>query len=88
MTQPTNDDQGIISASVTAGEGHVAEQTVDEMGVADVSNPFALFDGDDGDTPESLQAKILEEEHRLLPYCVEKLCRGLIEKQDRKVIIK
>ena len=43
---------------------------------------------DDGDTPERLQAKLLEEEHRLLPYCVEKLCRGLIEKQDRKVIIK
>ncbi len=30
----------------------MAEQTVDEMGVADVSNPFALFDGDDGDMPE------------------------------------
>ncbi len=52
MTQPTNDDQGIVSASVTARDGHVAEQTVDEMGVADVSNPFALFDGDDGDMPE------------------------------------
>ncbi|RYQ52213.1 DUF4194 domain-containing protein [Bifidobacterium pseudolongum] len=52
MTQPTNDDQGIVSASVTAQEGHVAEQSVDEMGVADVSNPFALFDGDDGDMPE------------------------------------
>lgn len=52
MTQPTNDDQGIVSASVTAQEGHVAEQSVDQMGVADVSNPFALFDGDDGDMPE------------------------------------
>ena len=40
------------------------------------------------DTAESLQTKILEEEHKLLPYCVKKLCLGLIEKQDRKVIIK
>ena len=40
------------------------------------------------DTPESLQAKILAEEHRLLPYCVKKLCLGLIDKQGRKVIIK
>ena len=40
------------------------------------------------DTAESLQAKILEEEHKLLPYCVKKLCEGKIEKQDRKVVIK
>lgn len=40
------------------------------------------------DTAESLQTKILEEEHKLLPYCVKKLCLGKIEKQDRKVIIK
>lgn len=41
----------------------------------------------DGDTAESLQARILEVEHQLLPYCVEKLCRGMIERKDRKVII-
>lgn len=40
------------------------------------------------DNAESLQAKILKEEHKLLPYCVKKLCLGLIEKQDRKVIVK
>ncbi len=40
------------------------------------------------DTAESLQARILEAEHELLPYCVEKLCLGKVEKQDRKVIIK
>lgn len=40
------------------------------------------------DTAESLQAKILIEEHKLLPYCVKKLCSGLIEKHDRKVIIR
>ena len=43
--------------------------------------------GDD-DTAESLQSKILAEEHKLLPYCVKKLCHGLIEKHGRKVIIK
>ena len=40
------------------------------------------------DTAQSLQAKILEEEHKLLPYCVKKLCLGKIQKQGRKVIIK
>lgn len=42
----------------------------------------------DGDTAESLQARILEEEHKLLPYCVKKLCRGKIEKNGRTVTIK
>lgn len=40
------------------------------------------------DAAESLQAKILQEEHKLLPYCVKKLCEGKIVKQGRKVIIK
>ena len=39
------------------------------------------------DTPESLQARILAEEHRLLPYCVEKLCEGKIIKCGRKVAV-
>lgn len=42
----------------------------------------------DDDTPESLQARILEVEHRLLPYCVKQLCLGNIIKDGRKVIIK
>jgi phosphoribosylglycinamide formyltransferase-1 len=42
----------------------------------------------EGDTPESLQARILEVEHQLLPYCVKKLCQGKILKNDRQVIIK
>lgn len=41
----------------------------------------------EGDTAESLQARILNEEHRLLPYCVEKLCRGKIVKNGRNVTI-
>lgn len=40
------------------------------------------------DTAESLQTRILEVEHELLPYCVKKLCLGKIVKEGRKVIIK
>lgn len=39
------------------------------------------------DTPESLQARILEKEHELLPYCVRKLCEGKIIKEGRKVTV-
>lgn len=42
----------------------------------------------DGDTAESLQSRVLEEEHKLLPYCVKKLCQGKIEKNGRNVTIK
>ncbi len=43
---------------------------------------------EESDTAESLQQRILEEEHMLLPYCVKKLCEGKIQKTDRKVVIK
>ena len=43
---------------------------------------------EEGDTAESLQQRILKEEHKLLPYCVKKLCEGKIIKTDRKVVIK
>lgn len=43
---------------------------------------------EEGDTPESLQARILQEEHKLLPYCVKKLCEGKIQKRGREVTIK
>lgn len=42
---------------------------------------------EEGDTPESLQARILEEEHKLLPYCVKKLCEGKVIKNGRRVTI-
>ncbi|MCD8308559.1 MAG: phosphoribosylglycinamide formyltransferase [Clostridia bacterium] len=42
----------------------------------------------DGDTPETLQARILEVEHQLLPYCVKMLCLGKVTKTDRTVTIK
>ena len=40
------------------------------------------------DTPESLQSRILESEHELLPYCVKMLCEGKIVKRGRVVEIK
>ena len=39
------------------------------------------------DTPESLQARILKEEHRMLPECVKLLCKGKIVKEGRKIRI-
>ena len=39
------------------------------------------------DTPESLQARILEEEHRALPYAVRLLTTGKIVKNGRSVKI-
>lgn len=43
---------------------------------------------EDADTPESLQARILDVEHKLLPWCVKQLCLGNIIKNGRKVTIK
>lgn len=39
----------------------------------------------DDDTPESLQQRILEQEHQILPLCVEKFCQGKIIKCGRQV---
>jgi phosphoribosylglycinamide formyltransferase-1 len=43
---------------------------------------------EDDDTPESLQARILKEEHKMLPLCVKLLCEGKIEKNGRKVSVR
>ncbi len=39
------------------------------------------------DTPEALQARILKEEHTMLPLCVKLLCEGKICKEGRIVRI-
>ena len=39
------------------------------------------------DTPESLQTRILKEEHKMLPLCVKLLCEGKVEKSGRIVRI-
>ncbi len=41
----------------------------------------------DDDTPESLQQRILEREHVLLPRCVKALCEGRIKVEGRKVTV-
>ena len=40
------------------------------------------------DTPEMLQARVLEEEHRALPEAVRLLTTGKVRKEGRKVIIR
>ena len=39
------------------------------------------------DTPEDLQARILKEEHKMLPECVKILCEGKVRKEGRKIFI-
>ena len=40
------------------------------------------------DTPESLQARILKEEHKMLPECVKLLCQDKIKVEGRRVFIR
>ncbi len=40
-----------------------------------------------GDTPESLQKRILKEEHSMLPECVKLLCESKVQKTGRRVKI-
>ena len=42
----------------------------------------------DSDTPESLQQRILQQEHEMLPLCVKLLVEGKVCKDGRKVSIK
>lgn len=39
------------------------------------------------DTPQSLQMRILQVEHDMLPTCVRLLCEGKVRKEGRKVFI-
>ncbi len=39
------------------------------------------------DTPETLQARILKEEHKMLPESVKLLCQGKVQKEGRTVRI-
>jgi phosphoribosylglycinamide formyltransferase-1 len=41
----------------------------------------------EGDTPETLQARVLEEEHRLLPHVVGLIARGKVKLVDGKVSV-
>ena len=42
---------------------------------------------ENGDTPETLQARILKVEHEMLPLCVKRFCQGKIKKRGRQVCV-
>ncbi len=42
---------------------------------------------DDCETPEAIAAKVLEEEHKLLPWVVEQICLGRVHVDGRRVTI-
>jgi phosphoribosylglycinamide formyltransferase-1 len=62
---------------------HFVEADVD--GGAIIMQRAVAVESDD--TPESLQARILKEEHKMLPECVKLLCEGKVCKEGRIVRI-
>ena len=42
---------------------------------------------DDCDSPEAIAAKVLKEEHKLLPWVVEQICLGRVHADGRRVTI-
>ena len=68
-------------AKVSGATVHFVETDVD--GGAIIMQKAVSVEGDD--TPQSLQARILEEEHKMLPLCVKLLCEGKIVKEGRQV---
>ncbi len=77
--------EAVISygAKLSGATVHFVEADVD--GGAIVMQRAVEVDVDD--TPETLQARILKEEHKMLPLCVKLLCEGKIVKEGRKVRI-
>ena len=68
---------------VSGATVHFVEADVD--GGAIIMQRTVTVDAED--TPESLQAKILKEEHVMLPLCVRLLCEGKVKKMGRTVRI-
>ncbi|MBQ8292141.1 MAG: phosphoribosylglycinamide formyltransferase [Clostridia bacterium] len=62
---------------------HFVEADVD--GGAIIMQRAVAVEADD--TPETLQQRILKEEHKMLPLCVKLLCQGKVVKEGRKVRI-
>ena len=73
-------DYGVKLSGATV---HFVEADVD--GGAIIMQRSVAVDPDD--TAETLQAKILKEEHRMLPECVKLLCQGKVCKTGRIVRI-
>ena len=73
-------DYGVKLSGATV---HFVEADVD--GGAIIMQRAVAVEPDD--TPETLQAKILKEEHTMLPECVKLLCQGKVCKTGRTVRI-
>ena len=70
-------------AKISGATVHFVEADVD--GGAIIMQRSVPVEPDD--TPESLQARILKEEHKMLPQCVKLLCEGKVRKEGRTVYI-
>ena len=68
---------------VTGATVHFVSADVDGGAIV-MQRPVPVLDGD---TPETLQERVLETEHRILPLCVKLLCEGKIEKRGRQVFV-
>lgn len=69
---------------VTGATVHFVDENAD-------TGPIILQDVvfvDDNDTAESLQKKVLEIEHKILPQAIKLFCDCKIQVNDRKVVIK
>jgi phosphoribosylglycinamide formyltransferase-1 len=73
-------DYGVKLSGATV---HFVEADVD--GGAIIMQRAVPVEADD--TPETLQARILKEEHKMLPECVKLLCQNKVEKSGRIVKI-
>ena len=73
-------DYGVKLSGATV---HFVEADVD--GGAIIMQRAVAVEPDD--TPETLQARILKEEHKMLPQCVKLLCQGKVCKTGRTVRI-
>lgn len=70
-------------ARVSGATVHFVEADVDGGAIIMQKTAPVLWN----DTPESLQARVLEVEHEMLPLCVKLLCEGKIVKEGRQVRI-
>ena len=70
-------------AKISGATVHFVEADVD--GGAIIMQRAVAVEPDD--TPETLQARILKEEHDMLPLCVKLLCEGKVQLQGRTVRI-
>ena len=70
-------------ARVSGATVHFVEADVDGGAIIMQKTAPVLWN----DTPESLQARVLEVEHKMLPLCVKHLCEGKIVKEGRQVRI-